>query len=553
LSNKSILMSKYSYSRFLLYFLMGIFLYSCSAVPNELKTAEQLMETAPDSALRILQHINPRKLYTPSNKALYALLMSQALDKNDIKIESDSIIKTATNYYTEKDPERAGFAWLFQARTAGNRGNANEQANNLLKSQAFAQHTENYKLQGLIYAEKAKMYESQKQFDSMIQYNRLSFHSFQLSNSTQNSIISLINLGNGFLYSSLPDSSIRYYILAKKMAVANHDTLMISTVYRSLGSAYYLRNNFREALDYYRQAPLTHIGVYDGNKWYLMAKAYIQTGELDSAQILLKRIKDPQEFAVDYYKLWLSIYEKEGKLKEALHTAIKITQVKDSVNDRKLSISFAGLDKKYKYQGLQIENQELIIKSKQRGLFLLFSLFVLSVFVVAVLFLMLSTKKNQIQVQNELLAREKAFVEIEKDKVEKEKENSTLLEKQLKLQSILLQNIEQHRKNVIKRPGIWKNESKEMQPAQNNTFHEELIACMDLEYTDISRRLLKNFPTLSNRDILICCLLLAGFDTGMIATILDVKLDSITKYRYRLRLKFQLQNSDNLVDYLRQF
>jgi len=284
-----------------------------------------------------------------------------------------------------------------------------------------------------------------------------------------------------------------------------------------------------------------------------MAKAYIQTGELDSAQILLKRIKDPQEFAVDYYKLWLSIYEKEGKLKEALHTAIKITQVKDSVNDRKLSISFAGLDKKYKYQGLQIENQELIIKSKQRGLFLLFSLFVLSVFVVAVLFLMLSTKKNQIQVQNELLAREKAFVEIEKDKVEKEKENSTLLEKQLKLQSILLQNIEQHRKNVIKRPGIWKNESKEMQPAQNNTFHEELIACMDLEYTDISRRLLKNFPTLSNRDILICCLLLAGFDTGMIATILDVKLDSITKYRYRLRLKFQLQNSDNLVDYLRQF
>ena len=76
---------------------------------------------------------------------------------------------------------------------------------------------------------------------------------------------------------------------------------------------------------------------------------------------------------------------------------------------------------------------------------------------------------------------------------------------------------------------------------------------MDLEYTDISHRLLIDFPSLSKRDILICCLLLAGFETGMIATILDVKLESITKYRYRLRLKFQLQNSDNLVDYLRQF
>jgi len=128
-----------------------------------------------------------------------------------------------------------------------------------------------------------------------------------------------------------------------------------------------------------------------------------------------------------------------------------------------------------------------------------------------------------------------------------------LLEKQLKLQAILLLNIEQHRKNVLRRPGIWKNESKEMQPVQNNTFYEELIACMDLEYTDISLRLLNNFPTLSKRDILIYCFLLAGFDTGMIATVLDVKLESITKHRYRLRSKLQLQNSDNLVDYLRQF
>jgi len=228
-------------------------------------------------------------------------------------------------------------------------------------------------------------------------------------------------------------------------------------------------------------------------------------------------------------------------------------QVKDSVNDRKLTVSFAGLDKKYKYQGLQIENQKLIINNKQRGLFLIFTLFVLSIMVLTVLILRLRIKKRQFDVQNELLEKEKAFVEIEKDKVEKEKENSSLLEKQLKLQTILLLNIEQHRKNVIKRPGIWKNDSKDMQPAQNNTFYEELIAAKDLEYTDISLRLLKNFPTLSKRDILICCLLLAGFDTGMIATILDVKLESVTKHRYRLRTKLQMQNSDNLVDYLRQF
>lgn len=536
-----------------LYFLISIFFLGCSAVPNGLKTAEELMDTAPDSALHILQQTNPHKLYSSSNKALYALLMSQALDKNNIKLESDSIITTATDYYTKKEPERAGYAWFYHARTAENRGNADEQAHNLLKAQEFALLTEDYKLRGLIYIEKAKMYESQKQFDSTIQYCKLAFNSFQLSNRPQNCVVSLLHLGSAFMVTSRPACAIRYYISAGKLASKLHDTLLISTVDKSIGSAYYEQHEFGKALNYYKQAPLTHMDVYDANKWYLMAKAYIGTGKLDSARILLKKINDPHDFEVDYYDLWRTIFEKEGNLKEALCIATKIIQEKDSINDRKLSVSFAGLDKKYKYQGLQLENQELAIDNKQKELLLLLTLIVLSLLVVAVSVWRLNIKRKQFDVQNELLAKEKAFVEIEKDKVEKEKENSTLLEKQLKLQALLFRNIEQHRKNALKQPDVWKNESEEMQPAQNNSFYEELIACMDLEYTDISVRLTANFPSLSKRDILICCLLLAGFDTGIISTILDVKLESINKYRYRLRSKLQLQNSDNLVDFLRQF
>jgi len=500
------------------------------------------MESAPDSALHILQKVNPHTLYSHPTKALYALLMSQALDRNDIKIESDSIITTATNYYTDKEPEHAGYAWFYHARTAENRGNANEQANNLLKAQAFAVLTQNYKLRGLIYADKARMYESQKQFDSMIHYFRLSIRAFQQCNSTQNIIINQIKTGYGFLLTSRYDSANYYYALAGKQALTLRDTLLMSIVDKNIGAVFFEKQDYRKALYYYKLAPLTHIGVYDANKWCLLAKVYIQTGNLDSARILLKQIDNPHEFEVDYYKLWQSVYEKEGNLKEALRIAIKITQVKDSLNNRKLSVSFAGLDKKYKYQGLQLENQRLMINNKQKGLFLLFALMAFSILVVVVLFWRLSIKKKQFNVQNKMLAKEKAFVEIEKEKVQQEKENSSLLEKQLKL-----------RKNVLKRPGIWKNESKEMQPTQNITFYEELIACMDLEYTDISFRLINNFPTLSKRDILICCLLLAGFDTGMIATILDVKIESITKHRYRLRSKLELQNSENLVDYLRQF
>ncbi|NDP21865.1 MAG: hypothetical protein GZ091_12415 [Paludibacter sp.] len=40
----------------------------CSSMPDELKTAEQLMEIAPDSALHILKQINSNKLYGSYNK-----------------------------------------------------------------------------------------------------------------------------------------------------------------------------------------------------------------------------------------------------------------------------------------------------------------------------------------------------------------------------------------------------------------------------------------------------------------------------------------------------
>jgi len=397
------------------------------------------------------------------------------------------------------------------------------------------------------------MYASQRQFDSMIRYNRLAYHSFMHLKNTRNSVISLLNIGYGYLYKLNCDSAVQNYRLAEKLSSSLHDTLLLSTIYKSLGSVYYQKKKYQEALNYYKLAPVTHIGVYDSNKWYLMAKVYIQTGNLDSARICLNLINGQQDIAPDYYRMWQSYYEKQGNLKKALQFANKINELKDSLNERKLSVSFAGLEKKYKYQGLQLENEQLIINNKQKGLFLIFALFVLSIFAITVLFYRLSVNKNQLTSQLELLEKEIAITEIEKEKFEKEKENNVLLEKQLKLQAILLLNIEQYRKNSVKRPRLLKAGLNEQNAGPTNTFYEELIACMDLEYNDISHRLLNNYPSLTSRDVLICCLLLAGFDTGMIATVLDVKLESITKHRYRLRVKLQLQSSDHLVNYLRQY
>ena len=57
------------------------------------------MEEYPDSALHILESIESQQLTVHADRAYYALLLTQARDKNYIVQTDDSLIRTAVQYY----------------------------------------------------------------------------------------------------------------------------------------------------------------------------------------------------------------------------------------------------------------------------------------------------------------------------------------------------------------------------------------------------------------------------------------------------------------------
>jgi tetratricopeptide (TPR) repeat protein/DNA-binding CsgD family transcriptional regulator len=534
------------FTRLAIFSTLYLILFGCSHKSDELNSVEQIMETAPDSALYLLQRFNPSLLSARSDKAMYSLLMSQALDKNEIKEESDSLISIATKYYKEENPVHAGYAWFYSARCAYNRGDAKAQADALLKAQEYAEKTDNYKLRGLIYSDKGSIYAAQRQFDSCIISMKKAYNSFICIKDYRNSALCLITIGYKYLYAPNPEMSIRYYLQARKLSIHCKDSDLSSTIYRHLGIAYYQLGNYQQSLRCFYKIQLSNVPVYNYNKYYLLATVFVRTNEFDSARFYLNKVQKLFDMAPSYYQLWMNIYEKEGNMNKALYYSKKITESSDSLHKLNLDVSFAGLEKKYKYQGLQLSNQKLIIENKQNSILLLITLFALSLGAIVVLLWKSRVSNQQLKVQQQLLKHEKNLVE-------KEKENINLLEQQLKMQNILLLNVEQYRQQSIKRPDAQVGKRTGVSPILNKTFHEELIACMDIQYNDISKRLKNSFSDLTERDILICCLLLAGFDSGMIATILDIKNDSIRIHRTRLRKKLELLNSENLTDYLRQF
>ena len=68
-------------------------------VKDRLAVADAVMQASPDSALSILQEIDAGRLREDCDKALYGLLYTQALEKNYMNPDNDSLISKSLDYY----------------------------------------------------------------------------------------------------------------------------------------------------------------------------------------------------------------------------------------------------------------------------------------------------------------------------------------------------------------------------------------------------------------------------------------------------------------------
>ena len=91
------------------------------AVTDVLNRAEAVMNEFPDSALNLLRTLTSDDFRKEKNRARYALLHSQALDKNYIDVTSDSIISVAVDYYQDEEDVRNKFlSYYYMGRVHAN-------------------------------------------------------------------------------------------------------------------------------------------------------------------------------------------------------------------------------------------------------------------------------------------------------------------------------------------------------------------------------------------------------------------------------------------------
>ncbi len=161
-----------------------ILLFSCSRNVEGLylNIAESLLSVKPDSSLVILKSITPENLHSSAQKAKYALLLSAALDKNYIDVQSDSLISIATKYYDQQGSVKEQMmAWYYDGIVKKNKHVYAPAVVSFEKAAKNAEIIKDSHFLGLIYRNIAASFNQSYNIESAIEYMQKAIACFQIT------------------------------------------------------------------------------------------------------------------------------------------------------------------------------------------------------------------------------------------------------------------------------------------------------------------------------------------------------------------------------------
>ena len=576
--------------RIAFFFILSFLAVSChrdtDALNMTFSKVEKCMDLCPDSALNLLKGIHdPEKLWGES-QATYALLMTQAMDKNYMKFSSDSLIALALNYYTitQTSPIMYAKALFYHGRVMLELDKEEEALKSFLAAKDVYERTKDHKMLALILEEIGMINRRQELFDDALSYFReaLDTH-IRLKDSL--GIISVSqNIARFYLFKSQWDSCSYYYNNALEIAVKKN--LSEISILHELGILYRSMQELSEAERYFLAA---YEKETDEEKKYMeclsLGYLYMQMGQTENARKYLKMsAKSSKAYTQISAFDCLYFLEKDiDNFEEAIvyhELADSITNAMEELNSREL---IASLQKKYENEKLQNDNLHMKVRYTN---FMLWGMIAFLIVVACMCYYYYKNRNNkkkiaeiesQIRENEEEIERYQQEIEdiqISKDQVLKEnlmlEENRPKVgELNGKIILLTMQNktLSEHLKELGGELNVGTSSSsfihafrlllaiKEgtLRGKLSNEERQKLFSLFDLMYWNYVTRLLERAPTLTKHDLEICCFLKFGLTHEELSCIFHTTSDSVTRAKGRLKGRLGVSPQDDLDTFLKEF
>jgi len=514
--------------------------------------AETLLNSSPDSALKLLISIpHPEKL-SKADYAAWCLQYTHAQYKLYMNIPSDSLIRISVNYYNKSHlNKQSGTAWYLLGCILQSESKCKEAMQAFKHAEDLLQATEENKTKALVDYNIGDIYMQDELYRQSLEYYKKSLKNFICLKDMTSQARVYVRISDMYNQLEYPIDSVMYYSgLALKLSKESGDSINYYSILSRQGELNY-NHDYNQSKEYllqgYRFLPAQRSSLAS-----FLSFVYSKLNKPDSARYYLQiSLADSSDSKSEKLKYMAAAYvaRGEGNQNLAFKYLEKAYLNRDSVFQQSIHSQLYRIDKQYDLTQKERENAALVLANRNKVILIGFLLIVVLIAMIILLLFNIRDKNKQALYQME---KQRMEFDIRAKENENEQKRKLLISKlqnqieiavsfnQLKSRLSLPIKHETFIEEINKHSIMTEKESKYYLEEVNHLFGGKVI------------NLTKKYPELTRSDLSVIVFLCLKVDIFDCCSLMNMPLNTMYKRRNTIKKRMGLNAEVDLDKWIEQ-
>ncbi|MFS2636804.1 hypothetical protein AAH119_20585 [Bacteroides thetaiotaomicron] len=515
---------------------------------SRLDEAEALLQNKPDSALTILKQL--RQEGSQAEQARYALLYSEALDKNHIKVTDDSLIRQAWSHYKHyfKDLRHQCKTLYYWGRIKLRAGDKPGALRLFLKIEEKLKDTNEPYYTGLLYGQIGEVYYEQMNYSRAYHYFREARNNFRQSDNVREETESTLDMAAAAFHSKDIEKAMRLYAAALDLADEQKNDHLAKASLTNLASLYVVSGKRQIPHDLLQRIELSarQDTLYG---YHTLVDVNLLKNRIDSARYYLALAEAQTTDIRDLADLQYTAYRIEAqtrnfeKATDNIHRYIYLT---DSLTRSNMQFSAGMVEREYFKE--RTDFAEYRMKNRTTW----------EIAAATVILLMIGVAyyitRQRLRLQRErtdryLLLAEEANSEYKTltERMEGQRNTENHLKGLIASRFDIIDKLGKtyyERENTASQQAAMFHEVKQIITdfAENNEMLQELELIVNTCHDNAMQKLRNDFPAMKEADIRLLCYIFVGFSPQVISLFMKDTVANV--YARKSRLKSRIKSAE---------
>lgn len=546
-----------------------------------LDEAEALLLNNPDSALTLLQQLNtPQSSQsnqgnqgnqsnqvnqsnqgTPAEKARYALLYSEALDRNEIKVTNDSLIRIAWNYYKDhpknlREQCKVLYYWGRIKLDAGDKPGA---LRLFLEIEEKLKNINEPYYMGLLYSQIGEVYYTQMNYSRAYHNFREARSYFRQANHLREETASTLDMAAATYHSKDIDKAMRLYSAALDLADEQKSESLSKASLTNLASLYVISGKRHIPQDLLQRIE-TSARQDTSYGYHTLVDVHLLKNQIDSARYYLELAKAHTTDVRDMAELQYTAYRIEAlsknfeKATDNIHRYIYLT---DSLTRSNMQFSAGMVEREY------FKEQSAFAEYRMKNRTVWESVIILIVLLLAGITYYIIRQRMRLQrerTDHYFLLAEEANSEYKalRDRIEGQHSSESHLKELIASRFEIIDKLGKtyyERENTSSQQVAMFQEVKQIITdfSENKEILQELELIVNTCHDNAMQKLRNDFPAMKDADIRLLCYIFVGFSPQVISLFMKDTVANIYARKSRLKSRIKSARTDHKELFLSLF